>query len=41
MAQKARICLFLLWAFLIWPVLGQVPLAQKKGPAPAVKSIDQ
>jgi len=30
MAQKVRICLFLLWALLILPVLGQVPLAPKK-----------
>jgi hypothetical protein len=30
MAQKVRICSFLLWALLILPVLGQVPLAPKK-----------
>jgi len=30
MAQKVRICIYLPWALLIWPVLGQVSLAQKK-----------
>jgi hypothetical protein len=30
MAQKVRICLFLLWALLIWPVLGQMVAEELK-----------